>query len=402
MTEMYTFSSRGKKVTSALVLVGVLSLMFGIYSIFSAHDDHHHHVMVARLWSNLLINGFFFFSISIAALFFLAVQYSAEVGWFVVVKRVLEAVTSFLPYAVGVMFVVFLAGTLHWHHLYHWMDSEAVAQDSILQHKEAFLNPTFFWFRFLLFTGVYILFQMTIRRWSIAEDSIEGLDLHKKTFNWSAAFLVFFGYTSMVGSWDWIMSIDTHWFSTLFGWYVFSGMWVSAMVVSVILVLYLKSKGLLNVVSSSHIHDMGKWVFATSFLWSYLWFCQFMLIWYSNIPEEVTYYIARFEDYLWLFLGMFFVNFILPMILLMDKDMKRNKGVLAGVGIVILLGHWVDVYLLITPGTMKTEGSIGLFEIGLFLGFLGLFLMVVLRSLSKVPLVVKNNPYLEESLHFHQ
>ena len=406
MSNTYTFSGKAKKLTIALMAIGVLALVYGIMSIFSAEGEEAHHHAVQHFWSNVLINGFFFFGISLAATFFLALQYAAEAGWSVVLKRVIEAVSMYLPIGAAVMLVVFLAGTLHWHHLYHWMAEGVMTPghehyDEIIAGKKPYLNQPFFWFRALLFMGGYILYQRKFRQWSLQEDIEGGLSIHKKVFTWSAAFMVFFGYTSMVGSWDWIMSIDTHWFSTLFGWYIFSGMWATAMIATVILILFLKSKGLLPEVNDSHIHDLGKWTFAVSFLWSYLWFAQFMLIWYSNIPEEVTYYIARIEDYKVLFFGMFFINFVFPMILLMDKDAKKSPFMLSFVGVIIFIGHWLDVYLAITPGTMKDHGHIGLLEIGMFLGFLGLFIFTALSAVAKAPLVVKNNPYLEESLHLH-
>jgi hypothetical protein len=226
---------------------------------------------------------------------------------------------------------------------------------------------------------------------------------HLLVYRRSALFLVFFAVFSSTLSWDWIMSIDVHWFSTLFGWYVFSGMWISAMVVSVILVLYLKRKGYLPQVNSSHVHDMGKWVFAVSFLWTYLWFSQFMLIWYSNIPEEVTYFAQRINHYPYLYFGMVAVNFILPMLLLMSRDSKRAPRLLIGVGTIIIIGHWLDTIMMVMPGSVGHHHfhGVGLLEAGMFTAFLGIFMFVVLNTLTKAPLSPVNHPYLEESIHHH-
>jgi hypothetical protein len=394
---MYTFSNRAKKLTYLLMLLGIIALGWGIAGGIGGQ----------RIWSNVLINSFFFFSIALAATFFLAVQYAAEAAWAVVLKRVMEAVSSFLPIGAILLMIVFAAGTFGVHHLYHWMDHHVIDPasehyDELIAHKQAFLNQPFFWARVLLFLGVYVYFQQLFRKRSLQEDATGGVGLYKKNITAAAIFLVFFGFTSTVASWDWLMSIDTHWYSTLFGWYTFSGMWVSAIIFMTLLVIYLKRKGLLQEVTESHIHDMGKWMFAISFLWSYLWFCQYMLIWYSNIPEEVTYYVARIEEYRGLLYGIFFVNFVFPMLILMDKSAKRNNILLIIVGSIIFVGHWLDVYLMVTPGTMKTEGHLGLFELGLALGYLGLFIYIVLNALSKAPVMVKNHPFLEESLHFHQ
>ncbi|MFQ5334790.1 MAG: quinol:cytochrome C oxidoreductase, partial [Flavobacteriales bacterium] len=203
-------------------------------------------------------------------------------------------------------------------------------------------------------------------------------------------------------AWDWIMSIDTHWYSTIFGWYTFSGIWVSGLVTITLIILYLKRQGLLAAVKASHLHDMGKWIFAISFLWSYLWFFQFMLIWYADIPEEITYFQVRLEDYKIFYFTMFLVNFALPMLFLMDRDNKRNPVIVAAISLILILGHWADVYMMIVPGVLKGEGGIGLLEGGMFLGVAGLFIFAVFRTLSKAPLLVQKSPFLEESIHFEQ
>lgn len=391
--EYFDFNDKLKKTTLAMAGVGILTLLLGIFTLPGE-----------RIWTNFYINGFFFFAISITGTFFLAVQYAAESGWPVVVKRPLEAMSMYLPVGSIFLLLVFLGGTFHVHHIFHWMDPEVMNPDSshydeIIAGKAGYLNQPFFWVRTLLYLGVWIWFTLQFRKNSLAEDTLGGTSLHFKNMRNAAIFLVFFGFTSSTASWDWIMSIDTHWFSTLFGWYVFSGMWCSGMIFLIMLTMYMKSKGYMTYVNDSHVHDMGKWVFATSFLWSYLFFSQFMLIWYSNIPEEVTYFLVRIADYPVYYWGMFAVNFIVPMLLLMDRDMKRNPKVLLTVGAIIFIGHWVDVYMMITPGVMQDRGEIGLYEVGMFIGFLGLFLFMVFKHLAKAPLLPKNHPYVEESLH---
>lgn len=234
---------------------------------------------------------------------------------------------------------------------------------------------------------------------SLEEDRIGGTAIHFTNYKKGALFLVFFAVFSSTSAWDWIMSIDAHWFSTLFGWYVFAGMWCSTMVVLVTLTLYLKKQGYLNKVNENHIHDLGKWTFATSFLWSYLWFSQFMLIWYANIPEEVTYYVTRIQDFKLLYFGMFFINFAFPMLLLMSRDAKRHAGILTAVGVIIFAGHWVDAYLMVMGGSMGKHAYIGALEIGMALLFLGFFIRVILTNLTKAPLMPVNHPFLDESIH---
>src|SRR5690606_31716341 len=253
--------------------------------------------------------------------------------------------------------------------------------DAIIAGKRPYLNEVFFSIRSILYIVVWCWVANVFRKRSLEEDEIGGLSNHRKNITLGAFFLVFFAVTSSTSAWDWIMSLDTHWFSTLFGWYVFSGIWISAMTVIVLLTVYLKSKGYLEVVNNSHVHDIGKWMFALSFLWSYLWFSQFELIWYSNIPEEVTYYIIRLREYKWMFMGMFLINFAFPMAILMARDSKRMVGYLVFVGILIFIGHWLDVYMMIMPGSVGSHWNFGVMEIGMFLGFLGLFLFIVFNAL---------------------
>ena len=394
----YIFSDKAKKFTFGLMGLGVLFIIFEF--LFNGSGEH----FGDRLWSNLLINGFFFFAIALGALFYLALHYATESGWGVVLKRVFEAVMSALPIGTAVLLIVFIAATFHLNHIYHWMDSalydmDGTHFDSIIDGKSSYLNTPFFWIRTLVYMAVFFLFMIGFRKRSLLEDQMGGTEIHYKNYKRGALFLVFFAVFSSTLSWDWIMSIDTHWFSTLFGWYVFAGMWVSAMVFVILLVIYLKSKGYLEKVNESHIHDVGKWVFALSFLWSYLWFSQFMLIWYSDIPEEVTYHMYRIDGYKVIYFGMFIINFAFPMILLMSRDAKRSAPFLIFVGMIIFIGHWLDVYMMITPGTMFSHGHLSFFEIGMFILFLGGFIFWVLTALTKRPLMPKSHPYMEESLH---
>jgi hypothetical protein len=171
------------------------------------------------------------------------------------------------------------------------------------------------------------------------------------------------------------------------------------MVVLVLLTLYLKSLGYLPKVNDSHIHDLGKWTFATSFLWSYLWFSQFMLIWYANIGEEVTYYMMRIENFKILYFSMFFINFAFPMLILMSRDAKRNVRILTFVGLMILVGHWLDVYIMVSAGSLGANAKIGFLEIGMALLIAGLFIRIILNNLTKAPLTPVNHPFLDESIH---
>ena len=236
---------------------------------------------------------------------------------------------------------------------------------------------------------------------SIAQDSAEDNAPYKRNFKLAAFFLVFFIVSESIMSWDWIMSVDPHWYSTLFGWYVFASFFVSGITVIAMVTLYLKSKGYLEHVNTSHIHDLAKFMFGISIFWTYLWFSQFMLIWYSNIPEEVTYFVTRIEHYKLPFFGMLALNFIFPLLILINTDFKRLTWIVVMAGIVILFGHYIDFFNMIMPATVGDQWFIGIPEIGALLFFLGLFIFVVFSALTKAPLVPKGNPLIEESKHFH-
>ena len=397
----FKIANKAKMLTVALMGGGLLFLVIGL--IVHMGDDN----FLTRLLSNTLINSFFFFSIGLGALFFLALQYATETGWYATVKRVIEGLAGFLPVGIVLMLVALLSLTFthgaHGH-VYVWMDPEVYNPEShhydpIIVGKKGYLNEWFFWIRTIVYMATYYLFYRGFRMRSLEKDRVGGTEIHFKNYRKGALFLVFFSVFSSTSVWDWIMSIDVHWFSTLFGWYTFAGMWCTTMTVLVMLVLYLKKQGYLPKVNDSHIHDIGKWTFATSFLWSYMFFSQFMLIWYANIGEEAVYYIQRIEEYQLMYFGMFFINFAFPMLILMSRDAKRNAGILIFVGLIIVVGHWLDVYVMVSGGSMGASASIGFLEIGMALAFLGLFIRVVLTNLTKAPLTPVNHPFLDESIH---
>lgn len=383
-----------KKTILFVSLGGLLLLLLGI--ILGYKDAQ----FTTRLLSNGLTNGFFFFALGLGALFFLALNYATESGWYASIKRVIEAVAGFLPFGMVFLgFILLIITILDGAHIYIWMDSEVVKNDEIIQGKSAYLNSWFFWIRTIIYFSTYYIFLRGFQKRSIEEDEKGGTAIHFKNYKKGALFLVFFAVFSSTSAWDWLMSIDVHWFSTLYGWYTFAGIWCSSMVVLVITTMYLKKLGYLPKVNESHIHDLGKWTFATSFLWSYLWFSQFMLIWYANIGEEVTYYVMRIENFQTIYFTMFIINFAFPMLILMSRDAKRHFGILTFVGLVILIGHWLDVYIMVSAGSLGANARLGLIEIGMALVVFGGFTYVVLNNLTKAPLTPVNHPFLDESVH---
>ena len=338
----YIFSKSLKNLSIALMLIGFLGLAYGFIAVpksieqlkamnvehhddsssiennlqenkndghEKSHDEHLLHQLQNKPWAALYVSAFFFFMISLGTLAFYAIQRAAQAGWSPVLYRVMEGITGYLLPGSIIVFIILVLSSLHLNHLFIWMDSEVVEHDKIIKAKSGYLNIPFFLLRAAFFIFGWSLYRYFSRKFSLAQDSSNDISNHKKNFRISAAFLVFYIVTESIMSWDWIMSLDPHWFSTLFGWYVFASMFVSGITTIALVTIYLKSKGYLEFVNNSHIHDLGKFMFGISVFWTYLWFSQFMLIWYSNIPEEVTYFMSRIEDYSLPFWGMVVLNF---------------------------------------------------------------------------------------------
>ena len=398
----FSIPSRAKMASYVLMGIGLLSIIVSFLVDQPHEPDPHYHQ--TRAWSNIFVNTFFFMSISLAAAFFLGLQYAAEAGWATTIKRIIEAVSWYMPWGLSLILLFFILGQLHIHHIFLWMDPEVVENDPLIKAKIGYFG-IFWWVRTIAYMSLWLMFTHKLRKNSITADNLDvngSNAMHLKNVKLSAWFMVVFAVTSSTSSWDWVMSIDIHWFSTLFGWYLFAGMWISAITFMILLIVWLKKIGYMEFVTESTIHDMGKWMFAISFLWTYLYFSQFMLIWYSNIPEEVIYFQTRWENYKALMWTVLFVNFAFPMILLMSRDAKRNFWFLTIVGSIIFIGHWLDIIMVVMPGTVGHHWTgISWMEFGVFLGFLGLFINVVLTNLTKRPLMVKNHPFLDEAINHH-
>ncbi len=365
-----------------------------------AHYEHLLHQLQTKPWSALFVSAFFFFMIALGALVFYAIQYAAQAGWSPVLFRVIEGITAYLlPGSIIVFLIVVFAGT----HFFPWQNDELVAEDKLLQLKSGYLNFPFFLIRAIIYVVGWNLYRFFARKYSDRQEEVAANDYrpYRKLFKASIGFLVFFIITESLMSWDWFMSMTPHWYSTLFAWYIFASLFVSAITVIAMVTVFLKRGGYIPFVNDSHLHDLAKFMFAFSIFWTYLWFGQFMLIWYANIPEEVTYFTMRIENYNLLFFGMLILNFVFPILLLMNSDYKRVPLFVLMAGTIILVGHYIDIFLLVMPSTVGPNWYFGLPEIGGLLFFLGLFIIVVGSGLSKLNLHPKNNPFLKESEHYH-
>ena len=370
----------------------------------SEHEEHLTHVLHQlqnKPWAALYVACIFFMLISLGVLAFYGIQIVAQAGWSPVLFRVMQGITAYLPVGSVIFFIILLLCGFHFNHLFVWLDPEVVAEDKLIQAKAGYLNFPFWIVRAAIFLLGWNYYRYKSVQNDLAQDESNDNSFYKKNFKLTAGFLVFFIVTESIMSWDWIMSVDPHWFSTLFGWYVFASFFVSAITTIALVTLYLKSRGFLEYVNTSHIHDLAKFMFGFSVFWTYLWFSQFMLIWYANIPEEITYFITRIEVYNLPFFGAVVMNFVFPLLILINTDFKRITWVLVMAGVVILAGHYIDFFNMIMPGTVGDQWFIGVPEIASVLFFLGLFIFVVFSALTKNPLLAKRNPYIEESKHFH-
>jgi hypothetical protein len=371
-----------------------------------AHLTHVLHQLQNKPWAALYVACIFFLLISMGTLAFYAIQQVAQAGWSPVLFRVMQGITAYLPVGSVLFFVFLILSGLHFNHLFVWLgegvtDPNSANYDHIIAGKAGYLNFPFWIVRAAIFLLGWNAYRYYSRKNCLAQDEADDNLNYKKNFKMSAGFLVFFIVSESIMSWDWIMSIDPHWFSTLFGWYVFASFFVSGITMIAMVTLYLKSKGYLEHVNTSHIHDLAKFMFGISVFWTYLWFSQFMLIWYADIPEEITYYVTRIQLYNLPFFGAVVMNFLFPLLILINTDFKRITWILVMAGSVILLGHYVDFFNMIMPGTVGDQWFIGVSEIASVLFFLGLFIYVVFTALTKAPLLAKRNPFIEESKHFH-
>jgi hypothetical protein len=423
--EVFVFTSSTKKKILILGLVGIVLAAIGIAILAFGGQGHggdaghetsgHAFHWTHRLFADLWINNVYFIGLAIIGVFFFAVQYAAQAGWSSALIRIPLSFGSWLPFAFVLTLIVFYLANFssHWH-MFHWLDqslyNEKMADgslnpnyDYIIAGKEAYLNLPFYLFRMAGIFLIWIVFFFVMRKINFTEDTVGGVNHYRKLIRLSAIFIIFFALSSAVGSWDWIMSIDTHWFSTMFGWYVFASWFVAGVAAITLVVLLLKENGYLPMISDNHLHDLGKYVFAFSIFWTYIWFSQYLLIYYANIPEESIYFIERLKSdfYTPVFFLNIIINFFFPFLVLMTRDAKRHGVFLKIVCVVVLFGHWLDFYLMVTPGTLQENGGFGFLEIGTILVYMAAFLYVVLNSLTKSALVPKNHPMLQESMHHH-
>ncbi|HEX4960140.1 MAG TPA: hypothetical protein VF173_04830 [Thermoanaerobaculia bacterium] len=353
-----------------------------------------------RVWTDLLVDGFLFVSIALAGLVFLAIQYLAGAGWWTAVRRVPEALMSLLPVAALPMLAVWFGR----HELYPWTRPGVMAAEPAVAAKAAYLNEPFFLVRMVGFLGVWSLFAFLLRRASLAQDGQDvgdGLAQHRRMVRLSGGFIVVFAVTFSLASFDWLMSLDPRWTSTLFAVYTFAGLFLAGIAAISLIVVRLRQGALAGAVGGSHLHDLGKLLFAFSIFWAYIWVCQYLLIWYGNLSEEIPYYVVRTRGaWLPLFILVPMLNWLVPFLVLLPRAAKRNPRVLAGAAAVVLAGSWLNLYVIAAPAVLPSP-RLGPLELLITAGYAGLFFLAATRSLGRAPLLARNDPFLGESLRHH-
>jgi len=385
MDEQFIFRGKYRNILLTVIAAGLIVVLAAI--IFSGHDG-------ARIWANVLLNNLFFTGIALGAAFFVAVHRVAWSGWHILIQRIPDSMTAFLPFAFILMLIMYFG----MNDIYSWSDQ--ANHNELLEGKRAWLNIPFFFIRMVFYFTGWIALTWLMRKNSDSFINSNDIKYHNRRKLFACLFLVFYAVTVSASSWDWIMSLDPLWFSTIFGWYVFISMFVTSLAFITLLTWVLKRLGYLKFLREDHVHDMGILLFSFSIFWTYLWYAQYELIWYGHLPEETTYYITRLHDFKAVFYINLGVNFIVPFFGLIRLKSKQQLGWVAIISAILLAGHWLDYWLMIMPGAAGEKAGIGLIEIFTTVLYAGVFILIVLKSLSTGPLVLKNDPFIDESLSY--
>ncbi len=386
MKEQSTVSTTFRIISLTLIVIGATSFLAGLFS-----DSQ-------RTWANYLIVNYYFLSLAMGAAFFYTLQSISQSGWSSAFKRIPEAMMAYIPFA-AVLFLLLYFGM---HDIYHWTHSEAVASDQVLQHKSAYLNTPFFILRMVICFALWVLFTWLLRKTSLQEDHA-GPDnimvLFNKSELYSKVFIFIFAITFSFSAFDWIMSIDAHWYSTLFALKNVVAAFLHGVSIITLIVFILFRRGYFPFLNKYHLHDFSRYIFMLSIVWGYFWFAQFMIIWYGNIPEETVYYYVRWQEgWKVLFFLEIGLNWALPFLILLPVKTSRNIKVITVVILFLIIGQYIDLFVQIVPGTTGLL-RFGWIEAGMLLGFAGLFALIVATALSKAKLIPPGHPYLEESLN---
>src|SRR5574341_465145 len=374
---------RGQQVLFIMIGIGVIGFASGLY------------IDPARTWASFLQDAFFFLTLALGALVFVAINRVANAGWDTAIRRVPEAMMTYLPLGSIAMLMLFFGRD----HLYEGLRSFFGYAGKPMVFKNAWLNTPFFFGRMAVFLGIWTLLAFLIKRESRKQDADGNLNHTRNIKRYSAIFLGIFGLTFTFASFDWLMSIEPLFYSTIYAFYVISGLLLSGFASITILAILLRRRGLLPELNEEHLHKLGKLVLGFSTFWAYIWLSQYLLIYYANLPEETIYYIRRLQTPGWkaLFFANIFLNWLIPFAMLLPRSVKQKDGWLLTGCAIVLLGHWVDLYVMIFPA-FEHSAFFSLIDVAVVIGFASLFVQSFANGLRKSALIPQNDPYLNESL----
>lgn len=349
-----------------------------------------------RLFRSYLFAYVYWAGIAIGSLAIIMLHHLSGGGWGMMIRRLLEAATRTLP----VVTVLFLPLVLGMKPLYEWARPEVVEADKILQFKAPYLNVPFFLLRTLFYFACWITLAHFLNRWSRQQDETGDPALADKMETLSGPGLVLFGATVTFASFDWVMSLEPHWFSTVFGLSFMVGQVLTAFPFAIAMTAYLSSrKPMSEAVTAGHFHDLGKLTLAFVMLWAYLSFSQFLIIWSGNLPEETPYYLKRLTGgWQYFQLALILFHFVLPFFLLLSRSLKRTGAKLVKVAGLILLMRFVDLYMQIIPAGHHSEFHFSWMDLAAPVGIGGLWLSAFLRQLENRPVLPVRDPHFAEAL----
>jgi hypothetical protein len=373
-------SSRSRNVALALVALGAAVTAYGLFT-----DSK-------RVWLSLLLNGFYFTSLALSAMFFLGTQRLTGARWSASLRRVPEAFMSALPVATVLMLLLYIGR----HQIFPWTDPAKVfANARSIAGKVQYLREPFVFSRLVIILLLWVLFAWLFRKLSLKQDKNPGqnMKIHERLNRLAPIFVLVFALTFTLFSYDCIISLEPEWSSTMFAVYTFAGMFVQGIAAITLAVVFLREGSLRAWVTDHQLHDLGKLLFAFSTFWAYIWTAQYLLIWYGNIPEEVTHYVKRTNGpWLPLFAINFIVNWVIPFAVLLSVKAKCTPRVLKSICVLLLCGHWLDLYMHIMPS--QWDAPKVLLEIPIAAGYAGLLYFIFVRSLAKAPLLPVHDPIL--------
>lgn len=384
-TETFQLTEKGRFGTLALIIGAAGLALSAVGFLIDPHQFFHSYLVSYAYWVSLGVGG----------LFFVLLHHLVGVEWSIVLRRITETVMVTLP----VMAVFFLPVIFGMHDLYHWSHPEAVAEDPILQGKSGYLNPVFFIVRTAIFFAVWFVLARLLYRYSIRQD--QGENTTSKMHNLSAAGMILFAFTVTYAAYDWLMSLEPHWYSTIYGVWFFAGSILTYLCFTVVFGLFLRGKGVLETaIKTDHYHDLGKLMFAFTIFWAYIAFSQYFLIWYANIPEETIYYLKRWNgSWQTVSLVLVFGHLMFPWLALVSRGAKRNLLFLKLIAIWVLVMHWVDLHWAVMPNHHKDGFHLSWMDVSTMLGIGGMFLWYFFRRFSAQALIPVKDPKLDVSLN---